>query len=260
MGRPTKATKSKSSKRVAPRYMEEDLEEEFSVRSEFLRFKKINLTESQENFRSTILDNTITFGTGPAGSSKTFTACYTALQLFKEGKYDKIYITKPISESGELQGVAMPGELEDKVSLYAFSFWDTFEQMADNKDISHLRSNKQIEFRPLAYMRGTTMRNAIMILDEAQNLDFRQLMLYVTRLGENSKIIITGDISQYDIKIDEVGLKSFTNMIFGSDPIKGVGIHEFTSKDVVRNPILIEITERYEKLKAEGKLPKNKKM
>lgn len=258
-----KSTKSRSTaNRKVAKYIEDEITESY-MKSEFLRFKKIKLTDSQEEFRNKILDNTITFGVGPAGSSKTFTACYTALQLFKEGKYDKIFITKPIQESGENLGF-LPGELDEKISVYAYSFWDTFEQLADAQDIQNLKLSKKIEFRPLAYMRGTTMRNSIMILDEAQNLDFRQLMLYVTRLGDSSRIIITGDISQHDIKMETVGLLQFTKMIDGSliglDPVAGVGVHEFTTKDVVRNPILIEITDRYEKLKASGMLPKNKKM
>jgi phosphate starvation-inducible PhoH-like protein len=262
-GKSSKSTKSRSAtKRGVAKYINDEIEQTY-MKSEFLRFKKIKLTQSQEEFKSKIIDNTITFGIGPAGSSKTFTACYTALQLYKEGKYDKIFITKPIQESGENLGF-LPGELEEKISVYAYSFWDTFDQLADTKDIQHLRSNNFIEFRPLAYMRGTTMRNAIMILDEAQNLDFRQLMLYVTRLGANSKIIITGDVSQHDIRMDTVGLLHFTKMIDGTlnnlKPIDGVGVHEFTTKDVVRNPILIEITDRYEKLKADNMLPKNKKM
>ena len=107
------------------------------------------------------------------------------------------------------------------------------------------------------------MRNSIMILDESQNVDFRQLMLYVTRMGENCKVIITGDVSQHDIKLDEVGLLSFTKMMDGSsmglESIPQVGVHQFTKEDVVRHPILVEITDRYERLKADGRLPKNKK-
>jgi phosphate starvation-inducible protein PhoH and related proteins len=251
------------SKKKAPKnrhYEEADL---FIEQPNFFRPKKVKLSDSQEDFKELIMNNTITFGVGPAGSSKTFTACYTALQLLREGKYEKIILTRPIQESGEELG-HLPGELDAKTAVYAYAFWDTLNQIADAREISHLKNNNIIEFRPLAYMRGTTMRNAVMILDEAQNLDFRQLMLYVTRLGANSKIIITGDASQHDIRLEQVGLLAFTKMIDGTmegmSAIEGVAVHHFSNKDIVRNPILIQITERYEQLKADGKLPKNKKM
>jgi phosphate starvation-inducible protein PhoH and related proteins len=253
-------TKRKPSKAAKNRHYEEDL---FISQPDFFKPKKVKLSETQEAFKEMIINNTITFGVGPAGSSKTFTACYTALQLLREGKYDKIILTRPVQESGEELG-HLPGELDSKTAVYAYAFWDTFNQIADAKEIAHLKANNIIEFRPLAYMRGTTMRNSVMILDEAQNLDFRQLMLYVTRLGAESKIVITGDASQHDIRLEQVGLLAFTKMIDGTMDgmplINGVAVHHFSNKDIVRNPILIEITERYEYLKAEGKLPKNKKM
>jgi phosphate starvation-inducible PhoH-like protein len=217
---------------------------------EFLNFEEIRLTETQQALNEKIIKNNIVFAYGPAGSSKTFTSLYTALKLFSEHGYKKIILTKPIESSGEQIGF-LKGTLEEKVLPFTFSFYDNINKIIGPECLEMLLGEMQIEFRPLAYMRGSTFDNSIMILDEAQNCDFRQLMLYISRMGKNTKVIILGDVSQYDIKKDKVALPKFIEMI---EDIKGVGKHEFQKEDVVRNKMLIEITERFEKWIDEGKI------
>ena len=235
---------SKTTKKKQPRYEAED--EEF--RNSFFRFKKIELTESQKAFKKMIMSNKITFGTGPAGTTKTFVSCLAALEMLKDGQVNKIILNKPIEESGEHLG-SLPGTAEDKFAPYMQSYIDTFADLMDTTDLGRLLNDKEIEFKPLAYMRGSTYKNSVVILDEVQNMDFRQLMLAVTRLGKGTKYIIIGDVSQYDIDLKKLALPTFIKMCEG---IEGIGSYTFVKKDILRDPILIEIAERYEKLKAEG--------
>lgn len=222
--------------------------------STMLNFYDVRLSESQHDLYRKILENDITVVTGPAGASKTFTACYAALKLLEKGQVDKIYLTKPIQESGEKLGF-LPGTVEEKVGPYMESYVTNMDKMADSRDVGGLLQAQVIEFKPLAYMRGSGYDNCIMLLDEAQNSDYRQLMLYVTRMGRNTKIVIMGDVSQHDIDRKKVALPQFANMLKG---IPGVAVHEYGRQDIVRNPILIEITDRYEKAKFEGRIPENK--
>jgi phosphate starvation-inducible PhoH-like protein len=131
------------------------------------------------------------------------------------------------------------------------SYRTNLEKIVGWDNLIKLEGDGLIEFRPLAYMRGATFDNCLMVLDEAQNADFRQLMLFITRMGKNSKVLICGDVSQYDISRDKVALPKFIEMM---DGIKGMGIHTFGDSDIVRNKILIEITERYEKWKTNNKV------
>jgi len=222
---------------------------------EFLTFRDIKLTERQQELYDKIYKNHITFAYDPAGSSKTFSTMYTCLKLFSEGKVNKLILTKPIEESGDKVGF-LKGTLDEKIEPYTFSFFDNIGKIIGTEPIEMLTRDNVIEFKPLSFMRGASYDNTIMILDEAQNCDFRQLMLYITRMGRNSKVIVLGDISQYDIKKNRVALPHFIEMI--SD-VKGVATHEFLKEDIVRNKILIEITDRYEQWVADGKvtLPKN---
>lgn len=206
---------------------------------------KVNLSVAQGKFYNKINKNKITFATGPSGTSKTFTACYSALKLLSEGTARKIILTKPIRESGEKLGY-LPGEIESKVLPYMESFMMCIEDIVGKEFVQTLLDEDTIEFKPLAYMRGTTRKNSILILDEAQNCNFYQLMLYVTRLGYKSKMIILGDISQYDVSKRLVKLPDFIEMLEG---IKDIGFHIFAREDIVREKILIEITDRYERWK-----------
>ena len=208
--------------------------------------KPVKFNDSQKRYFNAISDNEITFCYGPAGTSKTFTACYTALKLYLSGEVQKIILSKPIQESGEKLGF-LPGEIKDKIDPFMESYRSNMVKLLhDSHIVNWLEAVGVIEFRPLAYMRGATFDNSFMILDEAQNADFKQLMLFLTRLGSGSKILICGDVSQYDIAKNKVALPDFINMIEG---VPGVGVHKFSDQDIVRNKILVEITERYEQWK-----------
>jgi len=247
---------SKQNRKKA-RYVLENEEFERQQLQDYNVKTNIKLTDSQNLLYQKIKDNSIIIAHGPSGSSKTFTSCYTAVDLFqnKASKIEQIVLVKPIEESGEELGF-LPGGIDEKTGPYMQSFLDNLKKIVPAHTLSAMSSKKNIVFEQLAYMRGRTFDNAVMILDEAQNADFRQLMLFITRMGRNSKVIITGDVSQYDIKHDSVGLLHFIKMI---EDIQGVATHQFEKSDIVRNKILIEITDRYDKMKAENKVPKTKR-
>lgn len=217
---------------------------------------QITLSKKQKELISLIEKKEITVCTGPAGTSKTFIDCYYAVKAMKDNSFARVILTKPVQEAGEKLGY-LPGDIEKKIDPHYESFRIILQKLLKKRILENLLKDDLIEFRPLAYMRGATFDDTLMILDEAQNADVRQLMLFVTRMGKNSKVLITGDIHQYDINSNHVALPFFVDMIRG---VEGVGLFEFGQEDIVRNKILIEITERYEKLKADDKLPKNKKL
>lgn len=207
--------------------------------------ENVNLKEKQLEYSKKIENNQITFVTGAAGCSKTWTACYTLLKLLFEGKIDRIIFTKPVKESGENLGF-LPGNVDDKLMPYMESFIYTCQEMLGEQYVKFLVENNFIENRPLAYMRGITFKNCGMFLDEAQNCLYEQFILYITRLGENSKIIIAGDVTQRDIEKKKVVMPDFIEMI---GDLPGVSVHTFEKTDIVRNSLLIKITERYEEWK-----------
>ena len=212
--------------------------------------KHVNLRNNQREYVQQILKNQITFCSGPAGTSKTFTACYTSLLLLAEKKVKKIILCKPIQESGEKLGF-LPGDIADKIDPYMQSYISNFKKIAGNELIESLIHYGLIEFKPLAFMRGDTFDNAFMILDESQNAQWHALILFITRMGKNSKVLITGDISQYDIAKDKVSFHKFIKIF---SKVNGVGVHEFASKDIVRAKILQEIVDIYDKWKDENNL------
>lgn len=204
---------------------------------------EVRLTEKQKKFFEAIRENTITIALGPAGTAKTFTACYGAVDaLVGMQPIRNVILTKPIIEAGENLGF-LPGSVEEKINPYMESFFTTFEKIIGKKTFDNLKEKEIIQMRPVAYMRGATFNNCFMILDEAQNMSFHQLMTYITRLGESSKMVICGDVSQYDIKHNTVALPDFVKMISG---VSGVGTFAFSKEDVVRNKIIIDIVEKYE--------------
>lgn len=205
--------------------------------------KHVNLKNNQREYVNQILKNDITFCSGPAGTSKTFTACYTSLHLLAEKKVKKIILCKPIQESGEKLGF-LPGDIADKIDPYMQSYISNFKKIVGNELTESLVHHGIIEFKPLAFMRGDTFDDAFMILDEAQNSTFKQLMLFTTRMGKNSKVLVTGDISQYDIPKAMAGLTGFIELMRG---IKGVGHHTFSNSDIVRAKILQDVVDRYDK-------------
>ena len=206
------------------------------------------LTPKQLDLYKGIRHNTLTVCQGPAGSSKTFTACYTALALLADRKISQIILTKPIQESGENLGF-LPGTKDEKTNPYIKSYFSNFEKIIGRASFEFMRTNGDIIVEPLAYMRGTTYDNCIMLLDEAQNCTMTQLMLWVTRLGNDSKAMMMGDVSQYDIKKRDSKFLEFIELI--SD-VEQVNNFKFTSEDIVRNKFLIDIVNKYEKWKNEN--------
>lgn len=206
------------------------------------KLKRVQLRQSQRKYLNTIENNEITFCYGPAGTSKTFTACYAALKLLKEKKIKEIVLCKPIQEAGEKLGF-LPGDKEDKVDPYMKSYKSNIEKILGVEETKVLFDKRIIRFEPLAYMRGDTFDDALMILDEAQNATFKQLMLFVTRMGRDSKVIVTGDVSQHDIAASRVSLPDFIELI---KSVRGVGMHVFGDGDIVRAKILQDIVKRYD--------------
>lgn len=209
---------------------------------------KTQLRQSQQQYVNEILNNDITFCSGPAGTSKTYTACYVALKLLSEKRIKNVILCKPIQEAGEKLGF-LPGDIENKIDPYMQSYISNMNKIIGPKLTEMLVESEVIQFKPLAFMRGDTYDNALMILDEAQNATFKQLMLFVTRMGKESKVIVTGDVSQYDIAKSNIGLESFTELMKG---INGVGHHKFTVNDIVRAKILKDVVQRYDKWKLEN--------
>jgi len=206
----------------------------------------VRLSDKQKQFFDVIEKNTITIATGPAGTSKTFTACYAAIKHISAAvPVNKIIITKPIVEAGENLGF-LPGSVDEKISPYMESFVTTFHKIVGKPMFEKLKETDRIEMRPVAYMRGSTFNNSFMILDEAQNMNFHQLMTYITRLGENSKMVICGDVSQHDIRHNLVALPDFQKMI---SEINNIGTFTFEKGDIVRNKIIVDIVEKYEEWK-----------
>lgn len=208
----------------------------------------VELSPKQHDLYKKCRNSTLTVAHGPAGTSKTFTACYTALALLADKKVEKIIITKPIQESGENLGF-LPGDMKEKLDPYVKSYYNTFCKIIGKQQTDFLFASEEILFEPLAYMRGSTYDDCIMILDECQNASITQLMLWVTRLGRESKAIMMGDISQYDVKKRDSGYNDFIKMVEGMD---GLNLFEFNNKDIVRNKFLIEIANRYDKYRSEN--------
>lgn len=209
---------------------------------------KAQLRQTQNKYVNTILENEITFCQGPAGTSKTFTACYTALKLLANKEISQIVLCKPIQESGEKLGF-LPGDIKEKTDPYMQSYVSNLKKIIGDQVTEALVENEIILFKPLAFMRGDTFDKSLMILDEAQNATFKQLMLFVTRMGKGSKVIVTGDVSQYDIPKNNVGLPGFIKLM---DGVKGIGHHVFENKDIVRAKILQDVVNKYDKWKIEN--------
>jgi phosphate starvation-inducible PhoH-like protein len=207
------------------------------------KLKGVQLRQSQRKYLNEIQNNEITFCYGPAGTSKTFTACYAALKLLKEKRIKQIILCKPVQEAGEKLGF-LPGDKDEKVDPYMKSYKSNIEKIIGHEETKVLFDKNIIKFEPLAYMRGDTFDDSLMILDEAQNATFKQLMLFVTRMGRDSKVIVTGDVSQHDIAASRVSLPDFIKLI---ERVKGVGTHIFSDKDIVRAKILQDIVRKYDR-------------
>jgi phosphate starvation-inducible PhoH-like protein len=209
-----------------------------SVQNKFAYPKGIR----QELYIKAMEHSQIVFGVGPAGTGKTYLAITYALSLLLSGKRQKLILTRPIVEAGENLGF-LPGDLAQKINPYLRPLYDAMETMVTSSNIHRLEESGGIEIAPLAYMRGRSLQNAIIILDEAQNTTREQMQMFLTRLGENSSAIITGDISQVDLpRNKDSGLIHAIRILKG---IEGLEIITFDSSDVVRSRIVQKIIDAY---------------
>ena len=201
-------------------------------------------TLNQKLYVNNLFTKDITFGVGPAGTGKTFLAVMYAVSMLKEGSVKKIVLTRPAVEAGESLGY-LPGDLKEKIAPYLRPLYDALYDSLGVEATNALIEKEVIEIAPLAYMRGRTLENACIILDEAQNTTTKQMKMFLTRLGFMSKMIITGDTSQTDLpKGVKSGLVEAVDILEG---IKEIGITRFDSSDVVRHSLVAKIIERYER-------------
>ena len=199
---------------------------------------------SQYKYIDTIMNSTVTFGVGPAGTGKTFLAVASAVKMYSEDQIKKIVLTRPAVEAGEKLGF-LPGDLSQKIDPYLVPLFDSLEYFFGNENLEYLIEKRNIEIVPLAYMRGRTLNNACIILDEAQNATSGQIKMFLTRLGESSKVIITGDESQIDLyNNDNSGLITTRKALSN---IEEISVMEFDNADIVRNPIVSKILEVFPK-------------
>ena len=195
---------------------------------------------TQFKYVETIENSTITFGIGPAGTGKTFLAVASAVKMYTDEKIKKIVLTRPAVEAGERLGY-LPGDLSQKIDPYLVPLFDSLEYFFGNETLQYLIEKRNIEIVPLAYMRGRTLNNACIILDEAQNATVSQIKMFLTRLGEDSKMIITGDETQIDLNNkDFSGLKKTRKSLSN---IEEISVVEFKNSDIVRNKIVSKILE-----------------
>ncbi len=201
-------------------------------------------THNQKRLVEAVKDHDIVFAIGPAGTGKTFTAVALAVKALKEKSVRKIIITRPAVEAGENLGF-LPGDLKEKIDPYLRPIYDALDDMISADKLKGYLEKNTIEIAPLAYMRGRTLDNAFILLDEAQNTTPMQLKMFLTRMGPSSKIIITGDRSQVDLpKNQRSGLEEAARIL---RRIPGISFIELDGKDVVRHPLVVKILEAYEK-------------
>ena len=201
-------------------------------------------TQTQAEYLEAIENNSVIFGIGPAGTGKTYLAVAKAVEMIQEGRIEKIIISRPAVEAGENLGF-LPGTMQEKIDPYLRPIYDALHEMMDPAQIAQRLADDSIEIAPLAFMRGRTLSNAMVVLDEAQNTTANQMKMILTRIGENSKMIVTGDVTQTDIpKGAKSGLIDAMQVLPEIDEIEFV---KFNEKDVVRSKIAKAIVAAYEK-------------
>ena len=204
-------------------------------------------SRAQKEYIDAIRSSDMVFGIGPAGTGKTYLAMAMAVAALSKGEVDRIILTRPAVEAGEALGF-LPGDLAEKVDPYLRPLYDALHDMMRFEKVSNLTDQGVIEVAPLAFMRGRTLNDSFIILDEAQNTTSEQMKMFLTRLGFNSKAVITGDITQIDLPVDKPsGLVEAKNILQG---IEGIKIVFFSKKDVVRHGLVQEIIKAYEDLDA----------
>ena len=210
-------------------------------------------TIGQKEYIKSVLHNTVTIGVGPAGTGKTYLAVAAAVAAFRDKKVNRIILTRPAVEAGERLGF-LPGDLQSKVDPYLRPLYDALFDMLGAETYQKYLERGNIEVAPLAYMRGRTLDDSFIILDEAQNTSREQMKMFLTRLGFGSKIVITGDVTQIDLPADKSsGLKEAMRVLRN---VEGIGICQLTNADVVRHVMvqrIVEAYERYEEAKNGGK-------
>lgn len=201
-------------------------------------------TVGQQEYMKAIQKNTITLGVGPAGTGKTYLAVAAAVAAFRERTVNRIILTRPAVEAGERLGF-LPGDLQNKVDPYLRPLYDALYEMLGPESFQKYQERGSIEVAPLAYMRGRTLDDSFIILDEAQNTTKEQMKMFLTRLGFGSKIVITGDVTQIDLPTDKTsGLKDAIRVL---EDVKDIAICRLTSADVVRHALVQRIINAYEK-------------
>lgn len=203
-------------------------------------------TPNQQLLFKKYADNDLLFAIGPAGSGKTYTAIALAVKALKNKEVKKIILSRPAVEAGEKLGF-LPGDMKEKIDPYLQPLYDALQDMIPANKLAEYMSNNVIQIAPLAFMRGRTLADAVIVLDEAQNTTIEQIKMFLTRMGLGSKMIITGDLTQIDLPIaQKSGLKDALQVLNG---IKGIAVIEFNKKDIVRHKLVQRIVEAYENRK-----------
>lgn len=203
-------------------------------------------TLGQKLYLQSIQTHPLVFGIGPAGTGKTYLAMAAAVSALLKNQVQRVILTRPAVEAGEALGF-LPGDLNEKILPYLRPLYDAMGDMLDAEDVARLTEKKVIEIAPLAYMRGRTLSNSFIILDEAQNTTPEQMMMFLTRLGEDSKMVVTGDITQIDLpRAKQSGLLEVQRIL---RDVPGIEFHQFSGADVVRHPLVLKIIEAYERYK-----------
>ncbi len=200
-------------------------------------------TEAQKAYVANLFSHELGFGIGPAGTGKTYLAVAVGVTMLVSGAVEKIILSRPAVEAGERLGF-LPGDMKEKVDPYMQPLYDALNDFLPAKQVQKLMEEKRIEIAPLAFMRGRTLANAFVVLDEAQNATTMQMKMFLTRLGQGSRMVITGDRTQVDLPRGmPSGLADAERILAG---VRGVTFNYFTSKDVVRHPLVARIIEAYE--------------
>ncbi len=200
-------------------------------------------TDAQKAYVRSVFANELAFGIGPAGTGKTYLAVAAGVAMFLGGHVDRIILSRPAVEAGERLGF-LPGDMKDKVDPYMQPLYDALNDFLPGKQLAKLLEEKKIEIAPLAFMRGRTLANAFVVLDEAQNATTMQMKMFLTRLGEGSRMVITGDRTQIDLPRGVPSGLADAERLLGH--VKGISFNYFTAKDVVRHPLVAAIIEAYE--------------